>query len=176
MPEPARCGCGRGGKEVGLTSLRFTSWCIPKPAACRRSKKARYAHCLPRAIDDDRGFGGAYGGFHGALAQHRTCASNWQELLVQRQQRIRNFTEGLGRTARGLTVISAYRTNNHDETRCNQYSIPCHRPSGADPAPNTVTHLNPSNVKTGLQPGGFAPGKPVRLACAYRWTAATDGD
>ncbi|NCF45254.1 MAG: amidohydrolase family protein [Proteobacteria bacterium] len=50
------------------------------------------------------------------------CAANWQELLNTRQQRIRNFTEGLGYALRAglhqdqrLPAIAAY-----DEERCNQ--------------------------------------------------------
>ena len=46
---------------------------------------------------------------------------NWQELLSQRQQRINDFTEGLGHTLRAslhsdqrLPAIAAY-----DEERCN---------------------------------------------------------
>ena len=49
------------------------------------------------------------------------CASNWQELLAQRQLRIRNFTEGLGYALRAglhsdqrVPAIKRY-----DEARCN---------------------------------------------------------
>ena len=74
------------------------------------------------------------------------CASNWQELLDQRQQRINGFTEGLGHTLRAglhsdqrLPAIAAY-----DEERCNQVldtlintiQVPTLRL-------NTVTHLKP---------------------------------
>ena len=49
------------------------------------------------------------------------CASNWQELLVQRRLRIRNFTEGLGYALRaGLHSdqrVPAIRR--YDEARCN---------------------------------------------------------
>lgn len=74
------------------------------------------------------------------------CASNWQALLDQRQQRINGFTEGLGHTLRAglhsdqrLPAIAAY-----DETRCDQVldtltntiQVPTLRL-------NTVTHLKP---------------------------------
>ena len=49
------------------------------------------------------------------------CANNWEQLLDQRQQRITNFTEGLGHSLRAglhsdqrLPAIAAY-----DEVRCN---------------------------------------------------------
>lgn len=74
------------------------------------------------------------------------CASNWQELLSQRQQRINDFTEGLGHTLRAslhsdqrLPAIAAY-----DEERCNSVldtltdtiQVPTLRL-------NTVTHVKP---------------------------------
>ncbi len=49
------------------------------------------------------------------------CASNWQELLAQRQIRIRNFTEGLGYALRaslhGDQRVPAIKR--YDEARCN---------------------------------------------------------
>ena len=74
------------------------------------------------------------------------CASNWQELLAQRQLRIRNFTEGLGYALRAglhsdqrVTAIKRY-----DEARCNTVldtltstiQVPTLRL-------NTVSHLRP---------------------------------
>lgn len=74
------------------------------------------------------------------------CASNWQELLNQRRQRIGGFTEGLGHALRAglhgdqrLPAIAAY-----DEERCNHVldtltktiQVPTLRL-------NTVTHLKP---------------------------------
>ena len=49
------------------------------------------------------------------------CASNWQELLAQRQIRIRNFTEGLGYALRaGLHSDQRVPAIKHyDEARCN---------------------------------------------------------
>jgi hypothetical protein len=74
------------------------------------------------------------------------CASNWQELLAQRQLRIRNFTEGLGYALRAglhsdqrVPAIKRY-----DEARCNTVldtltstiQVPTLRL-------NTVSHLRP---------------------------------
>ena len=74
------------------------------------------------------------------------CASNWRELLAQRQERINNFTEGLGYTLRAglhsdqrVPAIKSY-----DEKRCNQVldtlsstiQVPTLRL-------NTVSHLKP---------------------------------
>ena len=74
------------------------------------------------------------------------CASNWQELLNQRQQRINDFTEGLGHTLRAglhsdqrLPAIAAY-----DEERCNHV---LDRLTDTIQVPtlrlNTVTHIKP---------------------------------
>ena len=74
------------------------------------------------------------------------CASNWQELLNQRQQRINDFTEGLGHTLRAglhsdqrLPAIAAY-----DEERCNHV---LDRLTDTIQVPtlrlNTVTHIQP---------------------------------
>ena len=127
-----------------------------------------------RAIDDDRGFGGAYGGFHGALAQHRTCVRiELAKLLVQRQQRIRNFTEGLGYALRaGLHSDQRIPAiNNYDETRCNQVldtlsstiQVPTLRL-------NTVTHLKPFQRED--WPAALAA---LPQATQFAWRARIDG-
>ncbi len=74
------------------------------------------------------------------------CASNWEQLLDQRQQRITHFTEGLGHSLRTglhsdqrLPAIAAY-----DEARCNEVLDTL---TNTIPVPtlrlNTVRHFKP---------------------------------
>jgi hypothetical protein len=101
------------------------------------------------------------------------CASNWQELLAQRQQRIRNFTEGLGYALRaGLHSDQRIPAiNNYDETRCNQVldtlsstiQVPTLRL-------NTVTHLKPFQRED--WPAALAA---LPQATQFAWRARIDG-
>ena len=101
------------------------------------------------------------------------CASNWRELLAQRQQRIRNFTEGLGYALRaGLHSDQRIPAiNNYDETRCNQVldtlsstiQVPTLRL-------NTVTHLKPFQRED--WPAALAA---LPQATQFAWRARIDG-
>ena len=101
------------------------------------------------------------------------CASNWQELLTKRIDRIKNFTEGLGHTLRAglhsdqrVPAIRAY-----DEDRCNQVldaltstiQVPTLRL-------NTVAHLRP--FERSDWPAALAE---LPMATQLAWVARIDG-